>query len=65
MSLNFFPDQRRLVIHGNFQSQLRCRLEQVEGELELLAEERIALIEAIGRCEEGGGHDAVEAAKRQ
>ena len=28
----------------------RCRLEQVEGELELLSDEKIALIEAIDRC---------------
>jgi hypothetical protein len=32
------------------EGQLRCRLEQVEGEIELLSDEKIALIEAIARC---------------
>jgi hypothetical protein len=31
------------------EGQLRCRLEQVEGEIELLSDEKIALIEAIAR----------------
>jgi len=33
------------------EGKLRCRLEQVEGEIELLEEEKIALIGEIGRCE--------------
>ena len=32
------------------EGQLRCRVEQVEGEIELLSDEKIALIEAIARC---------------
>jgi hypothetical protein len=32
------------------EGQLNCRLEQVEGEIELLSDEKIALIEAIARC---------------
>jgi hypothetical protein len=31
------------------EGQLRCRLEQVEGAIELLSDEKIALIEAIAR----------------
>jgi hypothetical protein len=32
------------------EGKLKCHLEQVEGEIELLGEEKIALIEAIARC---------------
>jgi hypothetical protein len=32
------------------EGKLKCRLEQIEGEIELLSEEKIALIEAIARC---------------
>ena len=32
------------------EGKLRCRLEQVEGEIELLSDEKIALNEAIARC---------------
>jgi hypothetical protein len=36
------------------EGELRCRLEQVEGELELLSDEKIALIEAMNRCAAAG-----------
>jgi hypothetical protein len=36
------------------EGQLRCRLEEVEGELELLSDEKIALIEAMNRCAVAG-----------